>query len=383
MRPKRHSTGCITALSLFLGGIAFGDSAATVVSACEPQVDRWNYDQNTTVGYRNKSSLFTGLPDDAGNGADRLGQITLGFDTTTMGVPAGGSWLDYRITSVKVTARFANDPSGLGDSVILYDPTPDPFDALLPGGIDPDPGRPVELHGVGFRNGFSAATYVEGAPPPALGQPPIPGSPYSGVEGRTAYALGYDECGVPRDVTNNPSGRLRFAAVGGWDQRHRHARSADPGRHHPDLRARPQPAGVTRYLQQGLSDGWLYFTLSSMQPATFDGGGGGLGNFAIFYMKESVEHQFFGDSAATLEIIYELIPSEEVASATRFDGPSNEVRVEWNAAAGECFTVYESTDLKTWQIAAEVEAHGTGVIDYPVPVAGNPEGYFHVRRKLP
>ncbi|MDP7495003.1 MAG: hypothetical protein QGI77_01150, partial [Roseibacillus sp.] len=319
------------------------------VRAPEPAVDRWNYLYNGTPGFRAKGSLFTGLPEDAGGGMDRMGQILIGFDTEALGVQPGRAPESYNVTGVKLTARVANDPF-LADPTFVYDPTADPFDALLETGLDPDPGHPVELHGAGFRNGIDSSSYLEGSPPPALGQPPITGSPYEGPDGPTAYPLGFDEAAQPRDVMNNPTEGFNANpwAVGKTN-------SISPGDVVPtdtvftfDLDLN-QP-GVRRYVQEGLSQGQLYFTLTSLQPASFDGVESGNGSFAIFYLKESIEHQLFGDSAPALELSRGPAPSGPIGTEFAFDFARDELTIQWEAVAGEVFEILTSVDLTDWTV---------------------------------
>ncbi len=362
---------------LCLGGVVQADTMTTVV-ATEPTVDRWNYGNNVTGGYRGKASLFTGLPADAGNGADRLAQVLLGFDTEALGIPAGLDPAHYLVGNVRLTVRIANDPD-FGDPVILYDPTADPFDAQLPGGSDPDPGQPLELHGAGFRNGVTALSYQEGAPPPGLGQPGEPGTPYSGPDGRTAYALGFDEAGMPRDVSNNPS--EGFDSIP-WAL----------GINESLVAGDPIPLGTTlefvldlglpgvrSYVQDGLAGGRLYFSLSSMQP-TVQSGEGGAGAFALIFMKESLEHEFFLDSAATLALDYRIDAGEEIPITVTFDRTTEAVVLSWPGRSGEAYQVWQGDDLEEFSLAGEVAAAQDGLLEYAVPVEGSDRQFFFVRR---
>lgn len=349
-----------------------------VVTSTEPFLDRWNYENNATPGYRPKGSLFTGLPEDFDGGADRLAQIVLGFDTAAGGVPTGLDPWDYRVTGLTVTARVANDPQSLGDPELIHDPTPDPFPAVLPGGVDDDAGHPVELHGVGFRNGFTAATYVEGSPPAGIGQPGTPGTPYSGPEGQTAYALGFDPLGVARDVTNNPSEGFasRPWSVGT-------TAAAAPGDPIPvdtvlEFVVDLDQWGVRRYVQEALAAGRLMVTLSSLQVASFSGGSSGGGEFALFYMKESFEHEFFGDSAATVRLEVEAVPTAEVEEAVVAAAGVPVVR--WPGEAGERFTVFGTTDLWNWTVLAEIEAATGGPQELVLPAGGT--RFIEVRKRL-
>jgi hypothetical protein len=83
------------------------------------------------------------------------------------------------------------------DRSFILDPTPDPPASYLREGhpdraADTDAGRPLELFGVGYRNGFTAESFTEDAPfgNAAMGQ-------------RNAFAAGYDTHGTLVDVGNN------------------------------------------------------------------------------------------------------------------------------------------------------------------------------------
>ncbi|QOI99102.1 MAG: hypothetical protein HRU70_00795 [Phycisphaeraceae bacterium] len=234
-----------------------------------PSLDRWMYPFNSTPGIETSAPLFGAILQPGFD--DRDAQFLVGFDTQST-IPPGLPLDHYDILSITITLAVGNN------NVALYDPTPDSVRTLFPD-TDPlhlpdaDPGKPIELFGVAYRNGFSASTFLEstrfgGAPlvPPAEGA-------------RNAFAAVFDDQGNPTDVSRQvrlrPDGQPFEAtpfAVGLTDQ-------VEPGQ--------PIPAGTVMtftlsrcdpaaraYLARGLAEGRLRFIASSLEPASGDPGGG-------------------------------------------------------------------------------------------------------------
>ncbi|MHC4970424.1 MAG: hypothetical protein ACYTF4_17670 [Planctomycetota bacterium] len=169
-----------------------------------PALDRWFYPFNSTPGTQTSASIF-GPITDVGTGFDpsfdnRDGQMLIGWDTSAV-VPPGLGPAEYSVAGVSVVVTIKSD------STFRYDPTPDPYTTWLPPGqggqADPDPGRPLELFGVGFRCDYSASTFPENGPycdacscfPPNVCR----GS-------RCLYAIDFVGACAPRDVSNNVDG---------------------------------------------------------------------------------------------------------------------------------------------------------------------------------
>ncbi len=169
-----------------------------------PTLDRWVYTFGSTPGTETEATVFS----ISGSGFEstfdiRDGQFLVGYETSGLVTPAQGT-TRYRILSARVTARISRD------KVFQYDGT---FDALEtyfapeePGYVaDGDVGRPIELHPVGYRNGLSAATFVENTPF-AFGNPVQ-------KRVRNAYAAQYanaDGTGSLVDVSNNSYEQVGF-----------------------------------------------------------------------------------------------------------------------------------------------------------------------------
>ena len=90
------------------------------------------------------------------------------------------------------------------DRAFVYDPTYDSFLTYTtnqPGSkLDHDPGRPVELYGVGFRGGYDAASFKEDSPYGPLG---AINSGTISIGTRNAYAAMFDTNGTLIDIANN------------------------------------------------------------------------------------------------------------------------------------------------------------------------------------
>ena len=252
--------------------LAAGAAASTTTTYGAPDFDRWNYPFNGTPGAQTDASLFSTGPFPAGQFDDRDATIVATFLTGADYAPGNGAGR-YQINSARLTATTA--PAS--DLAFEYDPTPDPPSFFG----DPDPGRPIELFGTGFRGGFNALSWGETGPW-GFGGP---------LDEDVRFAIPVDANG--NDVSNNYRDGFAAApfAVG--------QTGLAPGAFVPgnttftfDLDvANP---GVQAFLQQGLNDGALSFTLSSLVITQQ----GGPTNFPILWMKENIE----GGAPITLEI---------------------------------------------------------------------------------
>lgn len=267
----------------------FGSAAhAQVFSvATDANLDRWMYPFNGSPGTRLSASTF---------GAPRLegfddydAQFIVGFRTSS-GVPAGQAPSAYRVISAKVYAVVSNDGQ------FRFDPTYDhqntyqnqvgSYPGLVP---DSDPGRPVTLWGVGYRDGFSLANWIETSP---FGfNPTIPPA----QQARTAFMATFSADGSASDASNHLKAEadLTPAAIGQTD-------TVNPGDLVPAdtefaFEVNLCDPGVRAYLTQSLSAGELRFAIACLHPA--DGGpDGGSGDvtYPVWYTRENPIAQIFG-----------------------------------------------------------------------------------------
>lgn len=125
------------------------------------------------------------------SGADsRLGQFLVGWDTAAF-MPTNQPVTRYLIRSCRATVVISD-----GNQVI-YDPTHDAlatyFSTNNPARMeDADAGRPIELFGVAFRNGYSTTNFLQCSP---VGN--------GSVGSNNVFAICWTTNGTSRDVGNN------------------------------------------------------------------------------------------------------------------------------------------------------------------------------------
>ncbi len=302
---------------------ASGLATANPVVIPEPSEDRWMYPSNSTPGARAQASTFSALPDSSGP-ENRWGFFLLAFDTTAA-VPAGLPPSAYRIRSISLRATTGQD------GTFEYDPTYDSYRSYgtpeTPATVaDEDAGRPVELHGAGFRNGFTAATFTET-------------SDYGSPQ-RNAFPLGFDAVGNPRDVSWNVTDGFESNpwAVGTTSN----ATPGDPVGLESEFVFEIDSSlpGVGTYLRDSLAAGKLWLTLSSLHPAIQQGG-----ELAAWLTRDDAVHILFGDLAPqlTLEVDLDL----PLAITRTPSGPS----LSWPQFPGYSFELQASPDLtpSSWE----------------------------------
>lgn len=270
--------------SIGMSGAIFltsGSAIGQVVQFASPASgDRWMYPFNFSSGFEGSAPTFGAILQSGFD--DRDSQMIVTWETAGA-VPAGLGASRYFIESVVVRATVANDLQwrydGTADSVVnLYDVS-DP--AYVP---DADPGTPVELYGVGFRNLASAATWTEtsafstGVPNPAPAE-----------NHRDLFAAVFDEAGDATDISNQVRQRFDTSAmaIGRTDL-------VAPGALVPvdtelTFEVNLCDPTVRAYYQRALDLGRLHLAITSLEPAA-GGPGGGTGDPAYprFYTKENV-----------------------------------------------------------------------------------------------
>jgi|GEM_PF-390556 len=281
------------------GGAAIPSEQETWSS---PTFDRWMYPFNasTPLGSRALASTFgaIGTPDFD----ERDAQAYFAFVLTNE-IPSGLGVSAYEVTSARFYATV-DDPS------FVYDATQDDWQTYLPTNAalyveDDTPGRPLELFGAGYRNGFDAWSFGEDAS--------FAFGPGTGKGVRNVYPLGYRD-GVALDVSNNidslNSGTNGFDpvvfAIG--------QAPVAPGDPLPSpttftFEVNVDHEHIQTYLRESLNKGILPLMLTSLHPASF----GGPTQYPVLDQKETLV-----GTPASLEIEYRIRPalSPQLSSET-------------------------------------------------------------------
>jgi hypothetical protein len=266
-------------------------------------MDIYMYANAFNRSFRGDAGSFGGPIDTEGAGSeDRLGQYILAWNTAAAGIPAGLDPANYQIT--RVTLRV----NQMETDVIRYDPTYDSYRTYLNPSdpdylADTDVDRPMELYGLGLRNGYtnlaiggaiSGTSYGEGSPFGAA-----PGTEHT----RHAYAYSPASPRADHDVSENVTERFESGPFALGTSPDLTPGDLIPGDTEFTFDLNLGHAGVVDYLRDALSDGQLGFTLSSLHNTSFNGSGG-TGGFPRYSTRENavpflVPH---------LEIEYTIIP---------------------------------------------------------------------------
>jgi hypothetical protein len=275
---------------------ASATSSGAIVGFNSPDMDLYMYANSFDRGGAEQVPIFAG-PVGVGNGTDdRLSQMVIGWNTAAAGIPAGCGVDSYVITRVTVKATQVNN------NTFKYDPTYDSFHTYNGAAgfvADSDEGKPIELYGVGLRNGFTGLA-VNGAGPNLFGESSSFGT--GEEKGRNAFAYSPSAPGNG-DVSENVSEQFETKpfAIGMTSE-------VQPGQLVPadtefTFQLNLADPLIVAYLRSALNKGELGLTLSSLHEGSFNGSSGS-GGYPRFYTKEyGIE-----EIAPQLEIEYTLVP---------------------------------------------------------------------------
>ena len=294
---ERSATTAIATIAAVAVAAAIArDAAAEAIQAAVPApvLDRWRYPFNSTPGSRPVNSTFGSTPG-APEFDSRDGQMLVAFATDSQ-VPTGQGGA-LTVTRARLTVEVSND------LIFAYDPTQDPWQCFV-ATVDPawtpdaDPGQPVECHGVGFRNGWTATTFLENSPyAPAGSSLLLPGI-------RNAFAAEALPGGAMADVSQSPRDRrdpVPFAIgtiaglapgslVAAGTQMTFDVDVADPA--------------IQDYLLAVLNDGRVFLALSSLTFVQQQAG-----RFPAFVAKENVFVQLGVSQPPRLELDVSIGPT--------------------------------------------------------------------------
>lgn len=319
------------AFLLGASGLSAGGTGPFSADALVPSIDRWMYPHNQGAGAEQRASTYSALPLEAGVD-DRFAQFIVKFNTVAAGIKAGLGPQNYDPSKVVFTAVVLQGG-------VPYDPTEDSRLTYGPNAVaDTDAGRPIELHGVGFRGTATSANFTENN---AFGS----GAP----GGRNAYAMGYSPEGVARDVSNNvtqgfDSMPWAVAKIMVKSQETEEYEELPPGQTIPPLahavfELNLSNPGVADYVRQSLHQGYIWLAVTSLHSVSEMAASG----YPAFYTKENVEHELFGDVAASIQIDYSL--PLNIVSIQR-DDVTKTASVSWNGSPGFSYVLEKSETLE-------------------------------------
>jgi len=164
-------------------------TAPVKLNSAAPSIERWMYANNGAPCDRPAGSTFGTLDETAGVDL-RHAQHLIGWNTASAFTTNRGA-TQYLVQRCRLTLTINRG------NLFVYDPTSDDLRTYLPTNHpnylpDADAGRPVELFGAGYRNGFDAGSFDQCSP---FGSN-APGQ-------RNAYAASYSTNGTLVDVSNN------------------------------------------------------------------------------------------------------------------------------------------------------------------------------------
>ena len=312
----------------------------------KPSQDRWNYPWNSTPGARALASLFRAT--DTEVGIDRYGTFIVGFDTSAL-IPEGNASGAYQITAAQLRLMTS------GNFEVPYDPNYDPVASHLPEThelymADEDSGRPIHVFGTGFRNGFNMETWNET-------------TPYSpgGDAQRTVFPIILDENGLPKDVSlavdyDNPSDTDPFA-VGRLED----TEAGDPIPEDTwmifdiDL----NNAGTLAYLQQGLSQGKLSFTFTSL-----NGGGREVRTYPEFYTSDHLVGEAPQLQLSVRIVDGPILPDPPVITGIR--RTDDGITIQFTSPGSGTVSIRWTTDFTSWEAVATlaIEPLGNGQYEW-------------------
>jgi hypothetical protein len=294
---------------------------AAVATWKEPTLDRWFHQGDSAPGLKDLMSTFANYEPGAGFTQARTGTFMLGFDTSEQ-IPLVAA-NRYQINSIHITLDYVDENRN-----VVYDPTADDL-AAIKGGTD-DPGKPIELYGVGYANGYEKLGFgANDSQPPEFEEssPLWPHGVPTLQQTFNVFPLGDDGTGHFGNVFNSPGGEGVFAydpvkeeyelveiTKPAWNTTPWAVGTVEgltPGAVIPpltefDFDVNLALPGVVEYFQQTLATGQLSVFIASLHDLTgFHEGG--VGDFPAFHSKESLWVTYGMASAPTLAIDYTIL----------------------------------------------------------------------------
>ena len=360
------------------------EARAAAFEILEPAGDKYMYPfltDPTFGGDRDYASTFGafGSIDDPGfNFDDRDAQFFLDFDTSSIVTPGQGA-ANYQISQLVVTLVVANHDA------FLYDPTLDALSTYTGGSADSDPGRPIELYGVGYRSGWTSNTFTENSPFQTEPSSSVLDPKGDWNRKRNAFAMDFESNGQARDVSNNVEENFEtnpWAVAdspglveldGSYTESPLQVGSLVPeGRVFRFIINVSNPP-IRQYLQAGLNVGRIHLMVSSLM-----GTSQGSTDIPRFYTKESTFHdpsagnflaaQLYGE----VSIIPAGIPPVPKVSVARLN-PSG-FRISFETQSGYRYVVESRDSLASGSWTAKSSTFtGNGATQFFDDTEANPQ----------
>lgn len=284
-----------------------------VVTFDRPGMDVWMYENGYDRGYRENAPTFAG-PVGVNNGSDdRLGQMVMGWNTSSAGtasIPKGLALSQYQIT--RVTLKVTNI-----NGQFEYDPTYDGFATYLPANnpayvVDEDSGRPIELHGLGLRNGYTELALSGSVSGTRFGEATSSFGSGVGEHTRHAFAWSPDSPRGDGDVSENVSEGFEATPFAIGMNADLFAGELVPADAEFTFELNLSHPAILQYLREALQEGVLGLTLSSLHGASYNGQPGAQ-VYPRFYTGDYYNIVDF--VVPQLEIEYSIVPEPNVGSA--------------------------------------------------------------------
>ena len=344
--------------SAALLAVAVGAQSSPVT--IEPAGDKYMYpfindspnDGGTRRDYGSVFGAYGGIDDPSFDFDDRDAQFFLDFATQDL-APAGLGAAKYRVLSLTLTLVVENEGG------FFYDPTFDPLPTYLNPATDTDPGRPLELYGVGYRSGWTRATFTADAPFQS-----VPSSSILNPQGdwnrkRNAFAIDFDALGAPRDISNNVEENFETSPwavadspgfIGREDGLYTESPIA-PGSMMPEGRVLrfqldPRNPRIAAYLQDALHAGRLHLMVSSLYGTQ---------------QQSSAIPRFYSQEIGLPELTPQLTAEVLVMPDTTIERLSNGYRIKFDTVTGQNYRVEyrDNWSAGTWLPTGSL-APGTG-----------------------
>lgn len=311
--------GEVLTCSLIILAVAIAQATGAVTTWNQPNLDTWLH-QAGNVPSKAEPSTFTNYEPGAGFSQARSGTMVLGFNTSSS-IPAVAP-SRYQINSINFTAMLIDTEI----PQFIYDPTPDTL-ASIAGGTD-DPGKPMELFGIGFGNGYQRLGFGAASATEWRESSPLWPSVQNLQKTFNIYPLGDDGSGTLGNIFNSPGGEgvyqynevedeyeLVEVVKQPWDVTPWATGTVNgvapggiiPGLTNVNFDVNLNLPGVRQYFQQTLSQGYIGVFLSSLHDVSGFHTGGGGDVFPAFYAREGFAVTIGFADAATLTVDYTIL----------------------------------------------------------------------------